>query len=245
MKYHDIREPAQGCFTICFVLTEANQPALSRTSRHMRPKDRVWNSRDIPPCPKELGEQERLPQGGPSSGPFVGALDLRFKRKEKKVRQTKTKPSPTLANRGTKLPSFRHHPGPIFKKMERTFSRLPHPPPLIAPCLPYSPLHPPFGPPFLSPLRFRFSWGRPSRLTGVSLLLCVVSGMLRPSPFSCAFSAPLWMRPGAGDMLAVLPLRLHPFLQYVSSTPFPSLLSPGTSWTESCDLKVCRRLGAY
>jgi hypothetical protein len=28
----------------------------------MWPKDRVWNSRDIPPCPKERGEQERLPK---------------------------------------------------------------------------------------------------------------------------------------------------------------------------------------
>ena len=26
---------------------------------------------------KERGEQERLPQGGPSFGPFVGALDSR------------------------------------------------------------------------------------------------------------------------------------------------------------------------
>jgi hypothetical protein len=26
---------------------------------------------DIPPCPKERGEQERLPQGGPSFGPLV------------------------------------------------------------------------------------------------------------------------------------------------------------------------------
>jgi hypothetical protein len=42
---------------------------------HMRSWDRVWNFRDIPPCPAERGEQERLPQGGPSFGPLVGTLD--------------------------------------------------------------------------------------------------------------------------------------------------------------------------
>jgi hypothetical protein len=33
--------------------------------------------RPLSHCPKDCGEQERLPQGGPSFGPFVGALGLR------------------------------------------------------------------------------------------------------------------------------------------------------------------------
>jgi hypothetical protein len=42
--------------------------------------DGAWNSRDIPPCLAERGEQERLPQGGSSFGPLVGALVSRRKK---------------------------------------------------------------------------------------------------------------------------------------------------------------------
>jgi hypothetical protein len=47
------------------------------------------DSRDVPPCPKERGEQERLPQGGPSFEPLVGAR-LALNEKPTKPNQTDT-----------------------------------------------------------------------------------------------------------------------------------------------------------
>jgi hypothetical protein len=93
----------------------------------MRPKDRVWNSRDIPPCPKERGEQERLPQGGPSFGPFVGDLDSR----EKKSPPNQTKPNQTSDRAYTLSPvsryvsGLRREPGfhDMFHDMLRYVSR--------------------------------------------------------------------------------------------------------------------------